>query len=250
MPVRMDAQEGYRPLPPVVKARGHRPDAGRRARSLAADGVPGHKGRPRLSGVLRTIRSTACEPRPTTFLASGTRGHGADPGRAPCPVTGAPHAAVPRSRSLTAQPPIPIAPGHRGTGRAGPTLSPGRGRCAATRLHPDSRRPSTRQASLPPGTSLAQPPRGPARPATQRRSSQPTTRDRRPFLPVRLPVPPDRSPDGPGSSRVPVSAAGTLSHPGGPHQAAPACPGFTPGIPRVAPSLLTRCWPSVTRQPT
>jgi hypothetical protein len=35
MPVRMDAPEGYRPLPPVVKVRGPAPDPGRAAYLVA-----------------------------------------------------------------------------------------------------------------------------------------------------------------------------------------------------------------------
>lgn len=255
MPVRMDAQEEYRPLPLVVKARDRGPVRGGSCPAPAADVVSGIKARPRLTGVLGTIRSTACEPRLTTLRASGTRGHGPDPGRALCPVTGAPHAAAPRSRSLAAQPTTPIAPGHRGTGRAGRTRSPGRGRCAATRLHRDSRRPCIRRASLVRGTSLvtarpAQPARGPIRAARQRLSSRPTTRDRRPPLLGRPPIPPGRSRDGLDSGRVPVSAVATLSHPGGWLRAARACPGITPVTTTVARSLVTRYWPLAIRPPT
>ena len=225
MPVRMDAQEEYRPLPPVVKARGpHGPDPRGGYLIPCRSYVTCDNARPRLARGLRTIRSTACEPRPTTLRASVTRRHRPEPRRA-CPATGAWHAAAARISSL-ADPRTPIAPDRRGTGRAWPMLSLARGRCAATRPLPDSRRRCTHRASSLPGTSVVtarptQPPRGPAQTATQRRPNQPITRDRLPPPPGRRPILPDRSPDAPGSGRVPVSdrvpvsAVGTRSHPGG-----------------------------------
>lgn len=248
MPIRMDAQEEYRPLPLAVKARVtmRLPAADRSACRRAGAGRPAVKARHRITGALRTIRSGACQPPPTTRRASGARGHGPGPGPAPCTATEAPHTVAPRSRPA-ACPRTPIASGRPGTGRAWPTLCPGRGRCAATRPRPASRHRCTRRASSQPGTSVvtarpAQPARGPDRPARVARPTQLTMQDRRLSRQGRLPTPPDRLPDGLGSGRVLVSAGdGTLSQPGGSRPVAPACLGTTPRKPMVAPNLLIRC---------
>ena len=143
MPVRMDAQEGYRPLPAAVKARA----------TARAVPVTCQIGPTPPTGGLRAIRSGACDPRPTTLRTSETRGNGQDRGLAPRTATVAQPAAVPTSHRV-ARPRSLIAPGHPGTGRAWPTPPPAKGRCAATPPRPDSRHRFTRPVSLPAGTSV------------------------------------------------------------------------------------------------
>lgn len=90
----MDAQEEYRQSPVPVKAG----PLGRGAVGVVT------KARPRLTGELRTIRSSAWEPRPTTLRASGARGHGPDQGHAPRTATGVVRTALPRSLRLLLAP--------------------------------------------------------------------------------------------------------------------------------------------------
>jgi len=250
MPVRMDAPEGYRPLRLAVKA-----SANSGPNPPANAGDQPQKGRQRLTGWLRTIRSGACEPRPTTLRVSGTRRPGQHPGRGRSRATAALDATVPRSR-LAARPPRLIAPDHPATGRAWPSPRLAKDRCAATRPRPVSRRRFTRRASSPPGTSVvtaatATQVSGPARRAMPDRPTRLTTPGRPLPQPGRPRIQPARSPDGPILGRVPVRAGGDiLSRPGARSQVVPACPGITPGTPTLVRNPVIRCSPSVIRLPT
>ena len=220
MPIRMDAQAGYRWSPSAVKA------------SYLIWPASGQRQLPRLAqkratsrtSRSRAIRSTACVLRPATVQTS----------KAPDLATGQQQPDRQCSRPDTA--PAGAAPiGHPGPGRAqdpaARTLRSGtdrpqaarqaRDRCVATHRRPGSRRRCTRLGSSQPGTAAVT-----ASPCHLRHRARPTVASRR------------------------LAAQTAVRRPGSRPRRPGQAPGrhvITSGRTVLTPILGTRCWPSATR---